>query len=146
VVTGSHVRVGEQYWIEFWKQQQGLNAEGISELTDDGVGRARTGIANPQKPGVKAGSKVTKVFLQHQARAADLVAEQERSTKQVKAATNQAERLQRELTRPFAQLDLEADTVGIRVRGCDDAPNLAFDDDEETIELDPPEQECLLRK
>jgi hypothetical protein len=102
------------------EENPGFDTEGISELTDDGVGCTRTRSVNPQKPGVKVGANVTKVFLQQQARAAELLAEQERATKRVQAAVNQAERLQMELTRRLAQLDAESDNIGIRVRGSDD--------------------------
>jgi hypothetical protein len=35
------------------EENPGLDTEEISELTGDGVGRARTRSANPQKPGSK---------------------------------------------------------------------------------------------
>jgi hypothetical protein len=120
------------------EENPGFDTEGISELTDDGVGRACTRSSNPQKPGVKVGASMTKVVLQQQPRAADLLAEQERATNRIHAAANQAESLQMELTHRLTQLDVETENFGIRVRGSDDAPDLVFDDDEDTIDPDTP--------
>jgi hypothetical protein len=54
--------------------------------------------------------------LKQQARAAELLAEQEIATKQAKVTAATAERQHRELARHLAQLNLEADKIGIRVR------------------------------
>jgi hypothetical protein len=118
------------------EEYSGLDTEGMSELTDDGVGHACMRSANPQKPGVKAGTNVTKAVLQQQAWAADLLAEQERVTKQVKAAAENVERLQQELARRSAQLDAEAENIGIRVRGGNDTPDIIHDEDEDSTKPD----------
>jgi hypothetical protein len=55
------------------------------EFTDD----------NPKKLGLEAGSNVTSLCLKQQARAAELLAEQEIATKKVKVTVETAECLQR---------------------------------------------------
>jgi hypothetical protein len=80
------------------------------EFMDDGMGCAASKNLNPNKPGLEAGSNVTSLFLKQQARAAELLVEQEIATKQAKVAVATGKHLP-------APMNFEAENVAIRVRG-----------------------------
>jgi hypothetical protein len=71
--------------------------------------------------------------LRQQARAAELLAEQEITTKQGNVAAEKSELMERELAHRLAQLELESESIGFGVRGGT-GEELKSEDEDEIME------------